>query len=345
MKNNERFELTVALKKVRTHTGKRGEYTRITCRTKDGKEYDGVHWDGAIDAEEGSISTVHGVVDIYNNEVQLNIKKITPAADQDCAGFLPSVPDDENRENLRLIGESTAEISHHGLRGFVRFCIKKNSRLFVEGTSAIQNHHALRRGYVKHVAEMLADAEMSIAEYIGVYEADENGELLWRHCRTGAVLNKQDGRQLDADLVRAAIPLHDWGKLYEYETRGAAFAVTNIGKLMSHPGITPWKLGELRMEYHQKLMDSLDRDADDAAINDNVFGELMHVIGSHHGKLEYCALSPPKTVAAMIVHIADYKSCFMDVVTESAYEEKGERGDFTNDRRPNPDGWQAIMRS
>lgn len=354
--------MTAAVLDVRKQTSKKGEYAYIDLRTQDGEEHAGVHWDGAPPdevCEVGVIVNIDYEEDNYKGERQVKIKRITLAPDADVKAFLPHVDKEEHSACLKIISSSVDEISHSGLREFTKFCIREWWNLFREGTGAIKNHHALVGGYVKHVAEMICIADRLIEEYIGLPKAvdEESRDHIWVHPRTLENLDKQLARQLDADLVRCALPLHDWGKLEEYGTKGATFVMTKVGELLSHPGITPWRLAELRRDYHEDLKarstmagDTEDADALTAEeaqsrfIDDDLFGELLHVIGAHHGQVRYNAPSAPKMIAAMIVHIADYASCFMDVQAQQAYA-SGERGEFTDDRYPNPDYWKPIMRS
>jgi 23S rRNA maturation-related 3'-5' exoribonuclease YhaM len=350
--------MVAAVVSVRNNTSKNGEYSYVDLRAKDGTTHKSVHWDGAVDPEvaaDGNIVYVEGTIDNYKGEQQIKIKKITLAQGENALEFLPTVPRDEHKANLKIVGDCVENIVSPNLKAFAKFCIKGWWKLFSESTSAMKNHHALRHGYVKHVSEMILITDRLIEEYIGLYVADsDTGEFTWRHPRTMELLSKQEARTIDADLVRATVPLHDWGKLEQYATTGATFTVTKWGKLLDHPGITPWRLAELRRDFHDGLQressESDDTDKIDRTlaciIEDDLFAEMLHVIGAHHGKLEYNACSPPKTVAAMILHVADYASCFLDVAAESAYQ-VGEwgRGDFTDKRHPNPDGWQNLMRS
>lgn len=344
----EKFEdLAVAVTSYKTHEGKKGPFTRLGLRTREGDEYESVYWDGELDETVygvGKIIVIGGLVDIYKDKVQLKIKKYAEGNNGEALNFLPRVPPKEHSMNLMLVGECVKKISHDGLRGYVKFCIKKWSKQFSHGTGAVKNHHAMVGGYVKHVAEMILIGERLIDIYIG----DQIGTEWVSRVDQSEELGKQDGRQADADLVRASLPLHDWGKMEEYSTEGAAFIVTKPGELLSHPGITPWRLAELRMEYHLDLEDQdkkgLLEDAAALFVDEDMFLELLHVIGAHHGQVQYNAPSSPKMIAAMIVHIADYASCFMDVCVKQCYAE-GERGTFTKDRYPNPDNWKKLMRS
>lgn len=95
---------------------------------------------------------------------------------------------------------------------------------------------------------------------------------------------------VNKDLLLAGILLHDMGKGLEYDTSGS-FNFTDDGRLVGHvvrAAITVEKaaaeLGNIREEDVR---------------------ELVHLILSHHGQLEWGAPVVPKTVEAVLLHQID----------------------------------------
>ncbi len=102
-------------------------------------------------------------------------------------------------------------------------------------------------------------------------------------------------RQANADLVVAGAMLHDIGKVEAYAVAPEGFAHTSVGMLLGH--VT---LGALM--FDRRLA------ASGVALNDAQRNELLHLILSHHGSLEFGSPIQPMTVEAEIVHWADEAS-------------------------------------
>ena len=122
----------------------------------------------------------------------------------------------------------------------------------------------------------------------------ELGGLLRHTCEVGSI-----GRGIadlcgaDRDLVTAGALLHDIGKLEAY-TWEAGFAVTEAGALLGHVA-----LGMLML---------VRRTAGTVVLTELELRILLHLIASHHGKLEFGAAVPPMTLEAEVLHCADNAS-------------------------------------
>jgi 3'-5' exoribonuclease len=119
---------------------------------------------------------------------------------------------------------------------------------------------------------------------------------LLKHTTEVAAIARTVGRACGADqeLVLAGVLLHDIGKLEAYSWRGA-FAYTEAGALIGHV-----VLGALMLD--RRLADL--RPALPAGERDI----LMHLILSHHGRLEFGSPVPPATLEAEVLHWADNAS-------------------------------------
>lgn len=283
-------------------------YTKLTLRFKDQTKIEARYWNGHWEnLKTGQVIYVEGRIELYKGEPQLKCD-MHKESDEIPEAFLPRVPDDEHEVNKSVLTTCVGNIMDDALKGFVRHCMKAGKKEFLLATGAIGNHHALVRGLMKHTAEMIRIAETLMQIYVDV--------------------------QADRDMVYAALPLHDWGKMEEYQVDGASFGMTDVGRMLSHPGITPVRLAELRVEYNAKAEHKLE---------DAKFFELLHTIMAHHGKVEYNAPSGPKTIPALIVHMADYCSCFGDAFKQAAGG--GERGEWTTRWIITPDGKKQLRRS
>ena len=102
-------------------------------------------------------------------------------------------------------------------------------------------------------------------------------------------------RQANVDLVVAGALLHDIGKVDAYAVTPEGFSHTPVGTLLGH--VT---LGALMLDRRMQLMDP--------ALSDAQQQELLHMVLSHHGALEFGSPVQPMTTEAEIVHWADEAS-------------------------------------
>jgi 3'-5' exoribonuclease len=99
----------------------------------------------------------------------------------------------------------------------------------------------------------------------------------------------------DQDLVLAGVLLHDIGKLEAYSWRGG-FAYTEAGSLVGHV-----VLGALMLDRR------LDEEPEPPC-TETERGILLHLILSHHGRLEWGSPVMPLTLEAEVLHWADNAS-------------------------------------
>jgi 3'-5' exoribonuclease len=122
------------------------------------------------------------------------------------------------------------------------------------------------------------------------------GGLLEHTCEVAAIGGAIAGTcGADADLVLAGALLHDIGKLEAYRWDGA-FETTDAGALLGHVA-----LGLLMLSRRVACQAAPPCTAEELIL-------LQHLIGSHHGRLEYGATVPPMTLEAEVLHFADNAS-------------------------------------
>lgn len=90
------------------------------------------------------------------------------------------------------------------------------------------------------------------------------------------------------DLVIAGALLHDMGKFRTYVLNGAIIDMTDEGQLIEHIMLGAMMLDKYRTEDNTKIVDL-----------------ILHIISSHHGKLEYGSPTTPRCIEAVIVNYAD----------------------------------------
>ena len=106
---------------------------------------------------------------------------------------------------------------------------------------------------------------------------------------------------VNMSLVVAGALLHDIGKVLEYTEDGS---ISEIGKYRDHITLSQQMINDVIAENNLNIdMRDLNR--------------LMHVILSHHGKLEWGSTKVPAIKEAFIVHQADYIDTNMYIYHES----------------------------
>lgn len=102
-----------------------------------------------------------------------------------------------------------------------------------------------------------------------------------------AISIENDFKGVDKDLIIAGVLLHDIGKIFSYDEEGA---ITDKEKLIGYH-----IQGSLQLTY-KYLSDYSNLD------------NLIHIINSHHGCIEWGAIQTPQTLEATIVFTADMLS-------------------------------------
>ncbi len=101
---------------------------------------------------------------------------------------------------------------------------------------------------------------------------------------------------------------HDMCKVYCYDQNGDIWERNNYDKLIGHVAGGFSQLAQLMIGVESELGE---------AIPMNTKLHLLHIVLSHHGKLEWGSPVIPKTVEALIVHNADYVESRMGMIFES----------------------------
>ena len=121
---------------------------------------------------------------------------------------------------------------------------------------------------------------------------------------------------VDRDLVLTGCFLHDYGKIEELVYEGA-FGYSRTGRLVGHLVMTSqW------VHDHASEIDGFP---------DELLDQVVHIVVSHHGELEYGSPKRPKTLEALLVHYADVVDARMSSFTELLQD-------------AGPDGWTDYSR-
>jgi 3'-5' exoribonuclease len=257
----------VAYKDVRQK--KSGElYLSLTLADRTG-DLDAKMWDNAADAvdtfDRESFVRVKGLLQIFQNRLQLTIYKIQPVPDAevDSTDFFPTSKRDRD-EMFRVLQGWIAQVVNPHIRALLEaiFGDEAIAAAYRTAPAAKAVHHARIGGLIEHVLSLCHLARFTAAHYEGI----------------------------DFDLLLAGVLLHDIGKIRELNyARG--FSYSDEGQLIGHinigVGIVTEKLRQVP-DFPPKLRDL-----------------LFHLILSHHGELEFGSPKVPMFAEALLLHHLD----------------------------------------
>jgi len=248
-------------------------------------------WDlKAIEGDMDAIQTdafvkVKGSVTVYSGRTQLRLDKIRAAMDSEVTDLSAFFP-----TSARSTDEMLAELD-----AFINSL--KDPWLKALAKAVLQDDLETREAVAKAPA-----AKMLHHVYIGG---------LLQHTLSVAAMAERacdHYRNLNRDLVITAILLHDIGKIAElsYER---SFGYTDEGNLLGH--IT------IEIQWIQSAISGI------ANFPEELRRQLLHILLSHHGKLEFGSPVLPKTPEAILVHYLDDLDGKLEAVFSSMNDDAG----------------------
>lgn len=273
--------------------------SKRSAETRNGKPYDnlilqdktgtldGKVWDpnsgGIADYDEMDFIEVYGEVITYNNNLQINIKQIRKAHEEEyvAADYMPTT--DKNPESMyaQLLGY-IKKIDNEYLRQAVEYYFVNDEtfiKVFKAHSAAKTVHHGFAGGLLEHTLSVVKFCEYMVGAY--------------------PILNK--------DLLYAAAICHDIGKTKEL----SAFPTndyTDDGQLLGH------------IVIGVEMMDDAIRTIPDFPTK--LASELKHCIVAHHGELEYGSPKKPALAEAFALNFADCADARLQTLTELFKEKK-----------------------
>jgi 3'-5' exoribonuclease len=177
------------------------------------------------------------------------------------------------------------EIGDQKLQKVVDVLVSENEKAFYESPAACGIHHAFKGGLAVHLCNTARTALTLFKRY-------------------DKYLKDTHGCEVKKDLVIAGAFLHDIGKVKCYRE-----LPTDI------PGASPFyeSTEESTLFHHipigfHMIASAIEKHCPDVPWKN----ELLHIIISHHGRVEWSSPKPPKTIEAFIVHQADYFDAHID---------------------------------
>lgn len=267
-----------------TRNGK--PYDNLILQDKTGT-LDGKVWDpnsnGIADYDEMDFIEVFGDVISYNNNLQLNIRQIRKAYEDEyvAADYMPTTEKSTDSMFEELIGY-VKKIDNDYLRQAVEYYFVNDEafiKTFVGHSAAKTVHHGFAGGLLEHTLSVVKMCEYMVSAY--------------------PILNK--------DLLYAAAICHDIGKTKElspFPTND----YTDNGQLLGHIVIG--------VEMISDAVRSI------PGFPEQLASELKHCIVAHHGELEYGSPKKPALAEALALNFADATDAKMQTLTELFKDKK-----------------------
>ncbi|HEX7123144.1 MAG TPA: HD domain-containing protein [Gemmatimonadaceae bacterium] len=198
------------------------------------------------------------------------------------------VYDGDIAEIERDLDATIAAIQDPGYRRFAEIVFSGETRArYLKAPAATHNHHNYIGGLAEHTREV-KDFALQAADAPGI------------------------APYVNRDLVTLGALVHDLGKLDEYVWEGVPIDKAPRGRLYNHMISGPLRVAEL-YRAHQMELAELGFTQDD-------LDHVIHIIASHHGKLEWGANVEPVTIAAQCVHQGDLMSAAIRGMTNTLNE-------------------------
>lgn len=247
-------------------TGK--NYLSLTLSDKTGN-ISGKVWDISRDIQsftDGDYIKIDATVQTFNNELQLNIRKIRKAleGEYDEADYIPTT--DKNVSQLYdKLTEYINSVENPYIKKLLTLIFIDNKAIadsFKKHTAAKAMHHNYMGGLIEHTISVTDICNFMASHYENV----------------------------NRDILLASALLHDIGKLKEL-SEFPNIDYTDDGELLGHI--------VMGSEYIGKIADSID------GFPHQLRSLLQHNILAHHGEYEYGSPKLPRTIEAFILHCAD----------------------------------------
>lgn len=266
---------------AKTKTGK--DYANMKLKNKKGS-YDAKMWDCipaiAMTLHIGNVYDVEYTETTYNGNIQLTVSacshnQVTPVESLMCGANFP----------IDTMWDKVVETIDSFEDPFIRYiaeevvvnlwddCVKI-------APAAKSVHNAWVGGLLEHMYSMIKLAEPIIKHY----------QVL--------------APNLSRDKILFGVIMHDIGKCTEYTQQGGSFVVTKSGILVPHLVQACTLIATVAMQYklaipaQQNVVEQLKEQV-------RTTEELIHIVASHHGKLEWGSPCVPATLEAVILHQLD----------------------------------------
>jgi 3'-5' exoribonuclease len=256
-------------------------------------EVDAKMWDNVAEVmdtfERDDFVKVKGLLQIFQNRLQLTIHKMARVLDSDVdfGDYFP-VSERDPMEMFAQLRRIVAEMGNAHLRALLDAFLDDEplARLYRTAPAAKHVHHAWLGGLIEHVLSMCHLCRMTAAHY----------------------------SYIDVDLLLTGAILHDVGKVAEL-SYDRSFGYTAEGQLLGHIVIG------LRL-LHEKLQRFPDFPPKLRVL-------VEHMIVSHHGELEFGSPKVPLFPEALLLHQLDNLDSKMECMHKLVASDRHVEGFWT----------------
>ncbi len=240
-------------------------------------------------AAEGTILKVSGNLEEFNNQLQIKIKSVRRANENDNVtheDFLPKSKRNLDEMVLEL-KDRIAKISNEYLVQLLKNMLSGDTfQKYISVPAGKAWHHAYIHGLLEHTLEIVKICDLM--------------------CDIHPELNR--------DLLITGALLHDFGKTEElkYET---SFDYTDSGRLLGHIAIAALRIDETANKIN--------------GFPEKLKTLLLHLVLSHQGKLEQASPVEPKTLEAIVLYHADELSAKTNAYKFAIKADEEKEGNWT----------------
>ncbi len=247
--------------------GKNDKFLRLRLQDRSGSLAAYV-WKDAPQVGEafsvGDVVKIKATVTVYKEQIQLNIMQLRFAdhSEYSIEQFVVASSKDPEQLAEQLFG-FVDSVENTWLKQLLRgiFDDKDIFTRFLEAPAAKSWHHNYLHGLLEHTVSVTR-----IAHFVA------------------------DLYPVNRDLLISGALLHDLGKIYEYNSKGA-IEFTEIGRLVGHLSLCD----QLLCERARRI----------TGFPESLLMNLRHLILAHHGEYENASVRLPQTIEALLLHHCD----------------------------------------
>jgi len=244
--------------------------------------------------DSGSVVFVKGRVTEYNGSLEISVDAHEGVVEPTTNFNLADLVATSLHEIKDLVDELLGYIEQIRDPFLNQLCNKffnnpKNLKLFSESPAAMMRHQNYVGGLIEHTLNLIS---MCI-HYAAMRASDM------------AIQALEGIPSLDKDLLIAGCIFHDIGKIYEFETK-TTIDISREGMLLGHIPIGIMMVNDLIKEIPD--------------FPEILRLKILHIILSHHGKLEYGSLKEPQFPEAELIHYVDQVDSKVDYMLRQKEE-------------------------
>jgi 3'-5' exoribonuclease len=262
---------------------RRGQsYYNLTLNAEGGRQIEGKVWaDNIAEAIQPGVGLeVLARVDEFRGKKQLNVQryKVLAPDQYDLSPFVRRAEIDADGAFETLFDWDRDEFVNPRLRALMAE-FRANAAFaaqFKESPAASFHHHNYTGGLIEHTLDVWNLADRISGLYPG---------------------------RLDRDLLLCGAALHDVGKVNAYRLTTGISERTDVGELLDHIFISASMVSNV---WDAAVKASVPAPEAARAARDKAL--LLHIILSHHGKMEWGSPVLPRTPEALLIHYCDVLS-------------------------------------